>query len=637
MSARSIFSLLQLKNEPVLEELCRRGPCTIYTFPRLFGDPLAGTGPDFTQRIAALGSRVVLLDPSVQGEAAAALAAQAGARVAALQAAHDWRSLCRRFPEFALDEAALREVVTGKLSRRLYEAMETITILSSLAKTARLDLVVVNDDVRPTNKVAVLWAKSRGIPTVQLSHSCILGRLIPPHRELNTRTMAVFGEHGAVPYVELGVENTRIAVTGNPAWDVYARLRPARGELRRRVAEAYGFDPAKRLLVFATTWCARLSALEDEDAYESSLRDLFNAYRTLLACRDDLALVVKDRSSNPSGAQRVAEIVAALGLPASSYIYTQDGLAPLIVAADLVISTNSNVSIEAGLAGVPAINLWSPASWLLGPFFSADDGIVEVTGDELARTISRLLSDRPTYEAVQRAAAAALGRFQAVSNGAAASRVAAHLWEQANTPPASGAIALFSSEPRRVIEMIVDGQSGAGAMRERFPGAQVLAIRVDPRRRSLDLLEFGIPHRSVDAVFFSEGLQRLYNPWETLVRLRPFLTDRAQIVATIPSVRNFAFLQRLVAGKWSPNEDGGPAREIRFFTLSEIRALFETTGYRLSRIEPRVDPRFAHLDAPADARVDVDTPILKLKGISSADLLELKSASFDVLAEPVEV
>src|SRR5579875_668444 len=160
MSARSIFSLLQLKNEPVLEELCRRGPCTIYTFPRLFGDPLAGTGPDFTQRIAALGSRVVLLDPSAQGEA----------RVAALQAAHDWRSLCRRFPEVALDEAALREVVTGKLSRRLYEAMETITILSSLAKTARLDLVVVNDDVRPTNKVAVLWAKSRGIPTVQLSH-----------------------------------------------------------------------------------------------------------------------------------------------------------------------------------------------------------------------------------------------------------------------------------------------------------------------------------------------------------------------------------------------------------------------------------------------------------------------------------
>jgi hypothetical protein len=65
--------------------------------------------------------------------------------------------------------------------------------------------------------------------------------------------------------------------------------------------------------------------------------------------------------------------------------------------------------------------------------------------------------------------------------------------------------------------------------------------------------------------------------------LRPKLAKDGHLVASVPNVRHFPHLWRLiVAGEWEYTDEGILDRtHLRFYTRRSMRRLFETAGYRL--------------------------------------------------------
>lgn len=167
---------------------------------------------------------------------------------------------------------------------------------------------------------------------------------------------------------------------------------------------------------------------------------------------------------------------------------------------------------------------------------------------------------------------------------------------------------MIDGAPRKVIDLgCASGALGA-ALKARHPGAHVVGVEagrhaaeraasrldrvVRARLEALDLAAEGFGAGAFDTVIAADVLEHLVNPWQLLVSLKPFLAPGAQVIASIPNVRNLWLLSRALSeGRWEYTERGLlDVTHLRFFTLEEMRRLFEETGYRPEGYGPVILP-----------------------------------------------
>jgi 2-polyprenyl-3-methyl-5-hydroxy-6-metoxy-1,4-benzoquinol methylase len=104
--------------------------------------------------------------------------------------------------------------------------------------------------------------------------------------------------------------------------------------------------------------------------------------------------------------------------------------------------------------------------------------------------------------------------------------------------------------------------------------------------------EFGellaLPKRTFDVVVFNDVLEHMPSPWTALEFAKQLLTETGVVVASIPSIRHFPTLWKLVVRKeWRYQEAGTLDRtHLRFFTRQTIEELFRDAGYRISLLCP---------------------------------------------------
>jgi len=68
------------------------------------------------------------------------------------------------------------------------------------------------------------------------------------------------------------------------------------------------------------------------------------------------------------------------------------------------------------------------------------------------------------------------------------------------------------------------------------------------------------------------------------------LAPGGRVLASIPNVRNLWLLDKIVRGEFDYRDEGLlDITHIRFFTLAEMRAMLEDTGYALERTRLNVD------------------------------------------------
>jgi hypothetical protein len=89
-----------------------------------------------------------------------------------------------------------------------------------------------------------------------------------------------------------------------------------------------------------------------------------------------------------------------------------------------------------------------------------------------------------------------------------------------------------------------------------------------------------------DAVLFGDVLEHLIDPSDALGRVRPWLTGRGVVIASVPNVGHWAIIADLLAGRF----DYVPysllsGTHVRHFTRSTLRDLFEACGYAVASID----------------------------------------------------
>lgn len=110
---------------------------------------------------------------------------------------------------------------------------------------------------------------------------------------------------------------------------------------------------------------------------------------------------------------------------------------------------------------------------------------------------------------------------------------------------------------------------------------------------------FDIPERQFDCLVFNDVLEHLVDPFQVLRDVKKFLKPGGSIAASIPNVRHFHTMWKLVFHKTWRYEDAGilDRTHLRFFTEITTRELFEEQGYRVDKMAGinKSDSRFEHL------------------------------------------
>lgn len=90
-----------------------------------------------------------------------------------------------------------------------------------------------------------------------------------------------------------------------------------------------------------------------------------------------------------------------------------------------------------------------------------------------------------------------------------------------------------------------------------------------------------------DCIIFADILEHLKNPWDILKNTANLLNDRGVVIASIPNVRHYStIISLLFKGYWPYRERGIHDRtHLRFFTLRNIRELFQYANLNIERIE----------------------------------------------------
>lgn len=666
MSSRAILSLLWARNANVLAHYLQQAPDTVVlTFGHFDSQAVR-------QVVESAGSRVEriesLLEDSDQTQIHDAVNQQ-------LRLAQDYLA-----SEAWSQQAAALDIETERLTPLLHSRMNlevpALIVLLQALEVARqryqIDLLVVSEDMLPVAKSAVLWARKHAIPSLHLLHGVALARPYTVHEQLTADMLAVFGPRSAEGYLDLGLTPDRIKFTGNPAWDHYPSIRPQRLELRRHVVQKYGLNPALPIVVFATTWAANLTAVADEQIFGRSVVSFLGLVSQLRQQGIQFNAVIKDRAANRDlGLERINQLLSSSGAM-QDVVYAVEDAEAWVVGADAVIGVDSNILVEAMMVGTPAINLLTDVGMRLGPSFDAESGVIEVDAAELESVLPRLLLDPRYRQQISDTLLAQVPRYNIGVDGQSASRVAQlmlemvgsrqnqkqYLWQQCldvSDMDASGyheaakthLVDMFHNEPKVVIDIGCAAGATGALIKQRYPqsrvwgfelnkaAAKIASGRLDKvlvgKFEDFDLELEGLPRGSVDGVILADVLEHMYNPWQVMVKLRPYLSAKAQVIVSIPNVRNLALMDDLAKGNWRYDSWGLlDITHIRFFTYVELLKFFSETGYRVNKTIYGIDDRLRSLfEQYKDVcPTNIDTEKMVLKNVSSTELHELCSLQF---------
>lgn len=203
----------------------------------------------------------------------------------------------------------------------------------------------------------------------------------------------------------------------------------------------------------------------------------------------------------------------------------------------------------------------------------------------------------------------------------------------------------FFRSPRVVLEVGCGGGATGRLIKEKWPESVVVGmdieaeslriaqtvldriIRAEKDPCDTDLIEQSnglIGPGTVDTLILADVLEHLENPWKVLRWLRGFLRADAQIIVSLPNVRNLGVLAGLRAGQWRYAVSGIlDVTHLRFFTRESAISLLSECGYEVVNQNAVWDVRLVQQGRPGC------TSLINLDGCA---LHSVSPADFDEMA-----
>lgn len=681
MKESAIISLLWSANAPVLKTYLQDKTCVVIT-------PSPLISQEIIEAVQSTGNRIQSLDHLLSDDQVVELSRKAEEITDSVMESIDadkWELFCQPFqasPE-KLSEALLDRTF---LTASFREQLLFIEALNEADAKFTLGLVVVNDDYQRIPRTVVQWAKLHRIPSVHVEHALPALNFYTVHKAFYADHIALISDRTKEAYADIGCNAKNARITGFPNADRYATLRENKQSVRHAISDKYGFDPSLPLVVFGTTWYLNLSSAFDTEVYDKTIRMFFKACLALHSMGQRFYPLIKDRPPNASfGQVRVAELAMEAGLDSGDYIYTFQDTQELIAIADVVISVDSALSVEAMMAATPAINLLRTTGLRFGPCFAASDGVVEVESEpeKLAAAIWNILNNNEYRQCLLHDMNAAKTRYNLGWAGSATQQCAGYLVEMSlpviASKPAqqektyvweryldvedieatgyhggarSDLVEMFTNNPRFVLDIGCSAGGTGAVFKQKYPeatvwgvetnraAAEIASTRLDRvligKFEDFDLEMEGIPKGSIDGVIVADVLEHMYNPWRVMTTLRPYMSEKAQVVASIPNVRNLKLMEDMSRGYWRYEPLGLlDVTHIRFFTYKEIKRFFNETGYHVINTRYGIDARLAdvHQRYLNKCPVDLELGRMVIKSVTEQELNEFCSLQFYMVAE----
>lgn len=626
-----VFSLLWRPNQPVCVDLALRHGFDIATPPGALAD-------EHIKAVQSAGRRYISLDPEFLGIDPSAIQTEAKARFDRFK-----EILPRHMSRIAQGQLGDRitRAMLGAVGKQIGVVMYGVEMLDALRRRETVAGVLLNENDLPPAKTAAMWAKHNGIPSFVVSHGAGIGEAYTITSEVIADYLLFVGERATEPFADTGFPRERMIVCGNPAWDGTPGVLAKRDRLREQIRSSMALQPGEKVVVFGTTWNAKLTALRDVNVYQDTMNAFFRACCILRDSGVKFRAVIKDRPSTAEYGKAESERLArAAGF--EQYSYATGDMMGMLLGADLFVGYDTSAFVEAMIAGVPSIDIWAPSSWLVGPALNRNDGIPMIDQSqpsELAQAMQRLLTGEQARRETLEAAAARLRHFSLPIDGQAARRSAdaiaqrlprAHVQRAAAQTEVMALADLLESTPRVILDVAQSPSATAQALKQRYPSASLIALT--PQAFSTEAPSIAGP---ADVVVLEDVLERMYDPWRFLQLLHPLLAENARVLASIPNARNFAFLSSMVQGRWEYSTSGQrDFGQLRFFTRKTISELFEQTGYHVSAVHPVYDTSLNVPEIPEGAALDMDAGAFALKGVTREVMSELRTLMFFVAASP---
>jgi len=279
------------------------------------------------------------------------------------------RSLLPETEIFGSLSEDLKSWFPGFAMSGLSRIVARLNVWTRLWETRDIKLVVTHEDVCEDTRALTQFAKARGTPTLNVphfNHGTIIGNPPDLHNRVICDWIAVAGEYMKEWYMDRGVDEGRIRVTGHPQWDRFTTMQRD----RRWACAMLKLDHKRPVVTYASDWVLWTTLLYNPKQPELGWQTMLSAMHELR--NDGVQLVCK---VHPNSRNATAEWHAAVArdLGVNCLVTAQHGDI-VLQATDLMVSNGfSNYTTEATMLGSPAI-------WM-GEGFVADPLIPSVPYD----------------------------------------------------------------------------------------------------------------------------------------------------------------------------------------------------------------------------------------------------------------
>ncbi len=163
-------------------------------------------------------------------------------------------------------------------------------------------------------------------------------------------------------------------------------------------------------------------------------------------------------------------------------------------------------------------------------------------------------------------------------------------------------IPMIEASRRRVLDVGCGAGRLGAALKALVPGREVHGVELveEAARKARQLLDsvligdiqtMTLPFapESFDCVVFADVLEHLVDPGAVLRKVRPLVRPDGIIVCSIPNMRHYTVLVRLITRGWQYDEYGLFDRtHLRFYSLRTMKELLTANGWEIVSITPRI-------------------------------------------------